>query len=165
MTGRLDRLERGGSGIAAYPGLTVIGQSLRVDGDIYTLKGTFDPFAGGDPSSHGFSANPVGVIARYTLAGKMCTIWVQMPNQGTSNAANFAMDLPFVAATIPGMYWANPWYRAYSGGSPVNGAGNVGVGSGNAYCLAERSVADVSFSTWSTTGGKSVSFTLTYEIA
>src|SRR5688572_31735843 len=49
------------------------------------------------PTYTGFSVNPTGGTTRYTLNGKMCTIWHQQ-GAGTSNATTFTFTLPFAAA-------------------------------------------------------------------
>lgn len=45
----------------------------------------------------GFSANPTNVTSRYTIVGKMCTIWIQA-TAGTSNTTGFTITLPIAAA-------------------------------------------------------------------
>lgn len=50
------------------------------------------------PTFTGFSADPTGVTARYTLNGKMCTIYLNSSAPGTSNATTFTFTLPFAAA-------------------------------------------------------------------
>lgn len=48
------------------------------------------------PSWTGFSANPSGGVAEYTLVGDICTVWLY-PNLGTSNATTCTVTLPFAA--------------------------------------------------------------------
>ena len=50
------------------------------------------------PTFAGFSADPTGVIARYSLVGKLCAVSVIITGNGTSNATTFTMTLPVAAA-------------------------------------------------------------------
>ena len=52
------------------------------------------------PTWTGFSADPTSVTARYTLNGKMCSVYVVPGSQGTSNATTFTVTLPFNAKNV-----------------------------------------------------------------
>lgn len=57
------------------------------------------------PTFTGFSADPSSVTARYTLNGKMCTIYLDS-TAGTSNATTFTITLPFAAANTSSQSFA-----------------------------------------------------------
>lgn len=54
----------------------------------------------------GFSANPTAVTARYTVNGKIVTVYWSM-TAGTSNATTFTMTLPLTAANTTEQYSAS----------------------------------------------------------
>lgn len=57
------------------------------------------------PTLTGFSADPASAVYRYTQVGKIVTLYISQPNNGTSNATGFTITLPVTAATITGMTW------------------------------------------------------------
>lgn len=55
-------------------------------------------FADWSPSFTGFSTNPTGFAARYSILDKLCSFYYQASTTGVSDAATFTFTLPFVAA-------------------------------------------------------------------
>lgn len=101
------------------------------------------------PTITGFSSAPTGGIYTYNVAGKLVTLFIRMPNNGTSNATGFTLTLPVAARTITNMVWVGygtvvdngttqtapgMLYIASAGTTLTvykDAAGNVFTGSGN----------------------------------
>lgn len=109
------------------------------------------------PTLTGFSADPAGIIARYTLNGQFCTAVVSMPNNGTSNATTFTITLPFTSK-----------YAMYGIGEGVdNGAAatNMGVSLTANSNIATLSKNAMTGGGWTGSGNKRGYFTITYIVA
>lgn len=114
------------------------------------------------PTFTGFSADPTGGIYRYSKVGKVCTLFVYMPNTGTSNNAAFTMTLPFTAATATGMYWTNLVSQVKDNGSVVAAPASVMIASAGTVLNVYKDTAAGGFTT---SNGKSANFEITYETA
>jgi hypothetical protein len=57
------------------------------------------------PTIGGFSANPTGGLYYYKQVGKKVTLFITMPNNGTSSTATITLTLPVTARTITNMEW------------------------------------------------------------
>jgi hypothetical protein len=113
------------------------------------------------PTFTGFSADPAGGLYRSILVGKLCTLFVSMPNAGTSNDVAFRLTAPFTAANITDMTWGGvPW--SITDNSVVQtAAGRVYIGANSNAIILKTSLAGANFTA---SGGKGASFTLSYEI-
>lgn len=126
-------------------------------------SGIWNPYASGTPTSHGFSTVPVGVY-RYTVVGKICTLFVTEYTSGTSNGNTFNMDVPFAAKTVTNMEWGFRSYYAVNGtGVVVDTA--IGTVSSGGILINLSPTAPGGGASWVTTGSKRASFTFTYEVA
>jgi len=149
------------TGKISTSGSVSITGNLIPTGDVYTSKGTWNPYASSTPTSHGFSSLPGGGVYRYIKIGKLCTLMTTELNNGVSDGNIFVMDLPFTAATATNMFW-------HAAGRGINNSVNISNG-----CLARVSSAATTLSiyngldaqTWTTSGSKSANFVLTYETA
>ena len=109
----------------------------------------------------GFSADPANMIGRYVKRGKICTIWVRMPTNGTSNATTFTVSLPFTAATITNMSWVG-FAVVIDNGTQKATPGLVSISSGGTTATL---VVDLAGTAWTSSGGKRATFTIEYETA
>lgn len=111
------------------------------------------------PVWSGFSVNPT-TVARFMLEGSKVTVCVRSSSTGTSNANTLTLTAPLTSKTIANMAWVV---------IPISM--DNGVASATAdFCLITSNSSTIvaykagSTTGWTTSGGKSVSFTLTYEI-
>jgi hypothetical protein len=114
------------------------------------------------PTPTGFSAVPSGAIYRYTLIGKLCTVFVEMPNNGTSDATTFTIPAPFTAATVTNMNWRASILYAQDNGSQITTVGIAYIASAGTAFTLHTTVAS---GAWTNANGKRADFILTYEIA
>lgn len=113
------------------------------------------------PTPTGFSAAPTGGIYRYVLVGKLCTVFVRMPNAGTSNATTFTLPAPFTAVNIAGMVWYAPiLYTDNSAASATAGMASIAANT-NVINLYK----DFAATAWTAAGTKAAQFTLLFETA
>lgn len=105
------------------------------------------------PTWTGFSANPSSIIARYTLNGKMCSVYLYCV-AGTSNATTFTLTLPFTSKS-------------------VNRSLQIGQDNGgNVYSYVSTAVSTniltcnkiVTSPSWTSSGSKFIYLSFTYEI-
>jgi len=113
------------------------------------------------PTFTGFSANPVGIY-RYVRVGTLCTVFVLMTADGTSNQTYFTMTLPFVARTITSMIWVS------SSGAYID-AGSGGILPPYLYVGSGSNIlslfTDLAGAGWGNSGTKSARFVFAFEIA
>jgi hypothetical protein len=113
------------------------------------------------PSVSGFSVNPANGMYRYILYGNQCTVAFNTGTPGTSNANNYSIDAPIVAATVTNGVWFNALAVTINNGAHaadgyafVNSAGSfIGFG------LAGNVTG------WTAANGKAAYGEITYEIA
>jgi len=134
---------------------------LRATGEIYTAKGTWNPYATGTPTSHGYGTLPASGIYRYVKIGKRVTVEVCEPNAGVSNGDFIILDVPFTSATITNMYW-------YAIGFGIDNGAAISTGclariASNSAQIGIFKGADAGL--WTTSGNKRANFTLIYETA
>lgn len=79
----------------SLPGTTVI-----INRPIYETRPL--PYAA---VNTGFSAVPSGAIYIYKISGRLTTLFVSQPNNGTSNSTGFTITLPLTAYTLTNMIW------------------------------------------------------------
>lgn len=60
-----------------------------------TSSGTYTDYV---PTITGFSSNPSGMVARFTLDGNRCSVYINFTSIGTSNSTAKSFTLPFAAA-------------------------------------------------------------------
>jgi hypothetical protein len=100
----------------------------------------------------GFSANPAGMVGRYTKVGRAVTVQIYMPSAGTSNAIGFTVSLPFTSAfTFQGLL-----------GQATN---NSGVTSCVGYLTGASSTLTLYEglgNNWAATNGKRANISFTY---
>lgn len=88
------------AGVLIDAGLNVMMTLRKTGTDTWDLQnGVPLTYTTWTPTYTGFSVDPSGGTANYTLIGKMCTIHLQ-PGAGTSNATGFTLTLPFAAANV-----------------------------------------------------------------
>lgn len=111
------------------------------------------------PTLVGFSTPPTGVY-RYSLVGKMCTIFVKQSTNGTSNSTAFTISLPFPAATVSGMSWDTVIQTVNNG---TSGIGWASISSGG---TVVNLYSDAGGSGWAASGNKrTLAMQITYEVA
>jgi hypothetical protein len=108
----------------------------------------------------GFSVDPTYNMY-YKKDGRTVTIVYSCSVDGTSNADNYLLSLPFVSRNIPGMKWWCACPSAVDGGgrTPLAVA-NLSANSATLELLRNSYGA-----VWDTTLGKSANFTFIYEAA
>ena len=109
------------------------------------------------PVFTGFSADPTGVTARYTISGKTCIARVAMGN-GTSNATAFTITLPVAAAS--GILQLLPLSFVRDNGATQTDMGVLRTQSGVVTADVFRNAA---LAGWTASSTKKVEFTITYE--
>lgn len=113
------------------------------------------------PTFTGFSVDPASGNYRYHKVGKVFTIFVAMPNNGTSNATGLTITLPFTAATITGMAWYGFGYVYDNGALLADPGRNVIASAGTVVnCYTTSGGAG-----WTASGNKRCGFSITYETA
>lgn len=108
------------------------------------------------PTYTGFSADPTSVVARYTLMGKVCSVYLRA-TPGTSNATSFTVTLPFAAANT-----AIQTHVIVATDNGANSSGRVSTRVNSAIMDVYPTVTGTS---WTASGLKNCGFTITYEIA
>lgn len=109
------------------------------------------------PKLTGFSSDPPNSIYRYCLVGKMCSVIVSQASAGTSNANNFYISAPFKAR----YQTSNSIARMQDAYNYSYGVGMVNIGTGSQTFVLYTATGDTG---WTASSGKSVTFTITYEI-
>jgi len=133
---------------------------LRSTGEIYTAKGTWNPYATSTPTSHGYGTLPAGGVYRYIKIGKLVTVMISELNAGVSNGDFISLDAPFTSVNVADMYWYNVGYGIDAGGGSGGCLARIGPNSPTITVYK-----DVNAAAWTATGNKRVSFVLTYETA
>lgn len=111
------------------------------------------------PVWSGFSVNPT-TVARFMLEGSKVTVCVRASSTGTSNANTLTLTAPLTSKTIANMAWVV---------IPIS-IDNSSASATADFCLITSNSSTIvaykagSTAGWTASGGKSVSFTLTYEI-
>jgi hypothetical protein len=161
----------GAKTIKRQNGRSLIGNELII-GTIYEIFYNGVDFVLLNPSSEwqawtptltGFSANPTSATYRYKITpdGNQCTVFVDQPNRGTSNATNFLISAPVTSR-------ATGTSAAYRTAANISDNGiTLGV-PGVAYIAQNTAIITIDYN-WSGTGftaanGKNANFILTYEI-
>jgi hypothetical protein len=141
----------------------------KTDGFLYTLndagiervvaaEGTWTPTFTGFVSG----SEPAGGIYRYIIVGKMCTIFVHMPNTGTSDAStSFSMTAPFTSKTVSGAYWGVTCWTTVDNNVAQSYPARAYISSNSSTITLTKTVAGAG---WTASGAKKVSFTLTFEL-
>lgn len=110
------------------------------------------------PTLVGFSVNPTTLIARYRLHNN--TVFVTFfCNAGTSNATNFTVSAPFTSKTISSFFWDSA-LGALTDNTAAAATGDVFIGSASATFTLRKA----SQGTWTSSGTKSATFPMRYEI-
>jgi hypothetical protein len=110
----------------------------------------------------GFSAAPAGGLYRYILTGKLCTLFVRMPNNGTSNAGTFQMIAPFTSADVDtNMVWGNALLSCVDNGAVLGATGNAYIANNSNVIIIQKLPDGTA---WTASGGKRANFTLSFEI-
>jgi hypothetical protein len=100
----------------------------------------------------GFSADPAGMVGRYTKVGRAVTVQIYMPNAGTSNAIGFTVSLPFVSAfTFQGLL-----------GQATNNSGATGCVGYLTGASSTLTLYEGFGNNWSATNGKAANISFTY---
>lgn len=109
------------------------------------------------PTAVGFSSG-FASVARYKIANSKMNVAVAS-SAGTSNATNFTISAPMVAATVSNMFWGNATGAIVDNSAGV-ATGDVYIGSaGTTFTLRKSALT-----TWTNTGTKTALFELSYEI-
>lgn len=106
------------------------------------------------PTVTGFSADPVGMTARYTRVGRAVTVQIYMPNAGTSNSVGFTVSLPFASGFT---------FQGVLGQATNNSAATTCVG----YLTATSSTLTLYEgvgNNWASTNGKAANISFTYFV-
>jgi len=111
------------------------------------------------PTYAGFSSDPTA-ISRFSIAGTKVTLCIRMHSAGTSNANTFTVTAPVTSKTITNMTWAIVPVSVDNGAASATA--DFGFLPSNSVTITFYKAG--SATGWTTSGGKSASFTLTYEI-
>lgn len=57
------------------------------------------------PTFTGFSADPTGTVAQFSIHGYDVIVYIRQPNNGTSNATSFTISAPVQAKTLTNAVW------------------------------------------------------------
>ncbi len=115
------------------------------------------------PTIGGFSANPTGGLYYYVQIGKVVTLFIAMPNNGTSNATTITLSLPVTARTLSGMEWSG-FGGGVDNGTPLTTPSLLYVASSSPSTLTI--FKDTSGASFTTSGNKRlVRGTIQYEAA
>jgi hypothetical protein len=115
------------------------------------------------PTFTGFSVAPTGGLYRYVLiGGKLCWVFVRMPDSGTSNSTVFQMTAPFASANVNvDMVWGNALLSCVDNGAIVPNSGNAYIGNNTNLITIQKSTDGAP---WTASGGKRANFQLVFEI-
>lgn len=120
------------------------------------------PSTSWSPTITGFSAAPASGIYQYVRVGKLVTIFITQPNNGTSNATTFTISLPFTALTLTSMQWVAPVAQVVDSGT-VSGPGVAVISSAGTTVNFLKTGAGGAFTG---SGNKRIpAFSMTYETA
>lgn len=111
------------------------------------------------PTFVGFSANPTSLVHRYKLSGTDfngdCELSIRHGANGTSNATNFTMTLPFTARTITDALWSAP--AAVVDNSVVQtAAGECDIASAGTTVVVRKTYDVSAGASWTASGGKRI---------
>lgn len=114
------------------------------------------------PALGGWSANPAGGLYTYYRIGKLVTVNVSQPNNGTSNASTAVIGLPFTAVSRTNAQWDAPAKITDNGvAKTVPGMAVI-----TSAATSMTVVLDWGFNAFTASGGKRIeSCTITYEAA
>jgi len=108
----------------------------------------------------GFSVNPTHQMW-YKKDGRTVTVVYSCSANGTSNATNYLLSLPFISRTLTNMVWWCACPYAVDGGFVTGQAiGNLASNSATLELLPAAGAT-----TWTASLGKSANFTFIYEAA
>lgn len=113
------------------------------------------------PALTGFSADPTGYYGRFHMAGSLATVWLYMPNAGTSNTTTIIALLPtgLKAANLSAAYYGTA-HRVIDNGTNQTGAAVVTLlANKTAFTIYKNSDANA----FTNSGNKRASATLTFE--
>jgi hypothetical protein len=114
------------------------------------------------PTWTGFSLNPSGVVARFTLHGKTCYVVIRVGAAGVSNTTTMTVTAPIASLTLTNATWFSAGVgidNSVVQASPSRASILSGTTTINCYKTME------STSTWTNSGSKAINFTLMYEVA
>lgn len=115
------------------------------------------------PTIVGFSANPTNTVYQYRIVGKEIWIRVRQATNGTSNATNFTMSVPFTPQTLTNMTWAGVAHTVVDNTVIATALGQATIGSAGTSISVQR---DGAATAWTNSGGKRVGvFELRFPIA
>jgi hypothetical protein len=153
--------------ISGISGQTIDGVTTRVvggggsltllsDGANWAIINEIGSWVNYTPVWSGFSSDPTVGRAVYFRVGKMCTVHLNATANGTSNATSMTVTLPF----------ASKFHNPQPALVVNNGA--TGTSFGRVDPLTSSSVANCYTSAgaaaWTASGGKRISFCITYEV-
>lgn len=109
------------------------------------------------PSWTGFSAAPSGVTARWQRVGNVVTAVIRVGTDGTSNGVGLTVTLPVAAKNTAACAALGV---GVDGGTSQSTPSRVDTTAGSNSATVYRTPAGAN---WTASGGKSTSFTITYE--
>lgn len=152
-----------GALIDVRPGQLDVGKLaiFYYDGTYLVLVNPASPWLTWSPTLAGFSANPTASSYRYKIDGDQCTVCVRQNTNGTSNATNFTISAPIVAATVTDGNWGTTLVSIIDNGAAVSQAARAYILTASSTITLDK---DLNSGAWTNVNGKRASFTLTYEI-
>lgn len=110
------------------------------------------------PTWAGYSSDPTGITARFSLNGRLCTVVLSCSANGTSNTTSNTVTVPITSAQAVTLATLIK-YNDNSITSATPGYGSLAASS-NILTMYK----DLQATVWTGSGQKSVNFTLQYEI-
>lgn len=108
------------------------------------------------PTWTGFSSNPTPVVSRFSIIGREVQVLIHCNGAGTSNSTSTAITLPTNAAQTVFAGFINNFDNGGHLANPGVATANAGTSTLNLYTTTSQNG-------WTASGGKAVTFSLTYE--
>lgn len=114
------------------------------------------------PTLTGFSSDPTSTRYLFQIINAYCIVNVRQGGTGTSNATSYTMTAPITAATVSNGLWGTLCWQTYDNSAEQSSPGRAFIASAGTSITIQKTVAS---GTWTSSGGKMVSFTgLAYPI-
>jgi len=114
------------------------------------------------PTIVGYSANPTNTVYQYVIRDEWIELFIREATNGTSNATNLTMTLPFTALTLSNGAWIGTG-AGFDNGAALTTAVRIAISSGGTTLTAVPNMSGTS--TWTNTSTKGITgVTMKYPI-